>query len=354
MLRRFTIQTRLTVAFSALALLVALLSAAAWLTSRLQNQSVNRFNHHVVLSMKSADELWVAMLSSRNHEKDMLLSIGDMQALQALRADWKQDQERAIALLDDITARVIDDTTIGRLKQIGSELKAYREAAAPVFDQIVAGTIGDSLSGRQALQAAAGHLGRAEATLLEARGAVAYFTGVVMDKLNGLYVVITWAVVAALVVSIALVAALAWRVSRSIVLPLRETGDFAARVGAGDLTTSLQPVGSDEVARLQGGLVVMRDALRATVSQVRQATDNITNASTEIASGNLDLSSRTEEAASSLQQTASSMEQLTSTVKQSADAARQANQLASSASSVASRGGQVVSQVVATMDEINT
>jgi Methyl-accepting chemotaxis protein (MCP) signalling domain len=40
-------------------------------------------------------------------------------------------------------------------------------------------------------------------------------------------------------------------------------------------------------------------------------------------------------------------------VKQSADSARQANQLASSAAEVAARGGSVVSQVVATMDEIN-
>src|SRR5262249_514182 len=55
-----------------------------------------------------------------------------------------------------------------------------------------------------------------------------------------------------------------------------------------------------------------------------------------------------------LQQTASSMEQLTGTVRQSADSARQANQLAASAAEVAARGGAVVSQVVSTMDEINT
>src|SRR3954463_12536440 len=48
------------------------------------------------------------------------------------------------------------------------------------------------------------------------------------------------------------------------------------------------------------------------------------------------------------------MDQLTGTVKQSAEAARQANQLASSAAAVAARGGAVVSQVVATMNDINT
>ncbi|MYN07608.1 hypothetical protein GTP77_09660 [Massilia sp. FT127W] len=45
---------------------------------------------------------------------------------------------------------------------------------------------------------------------------------------------------------------------------------------------------------------------------------------------------------------------MTSTVRQNADNARQANKLAASASSVAVRGGQIVSQVVDTMDEINS
>jgi methyl-accepting chemotaxis protein len=76
-------------------------------------------------------------------------------------------------------------------------------------------------------------------------------------------------------------------------------------------------------------------------------------ASTEVAVGNADLSGRTEQAASNLQQTASSMEQLTGTVKHTADSARTANQLAGSAAEVARRGGEVVSQVVATMEDIN-
>ena len=76
--------------------------------------------------------------------------------------------------------------------------------------------------------------------------------------------------------------------------------------------------------------------------------------SSEVATGNADLSQRTEHTASNLQQTASSIEQLSGTVRQSADAASTANQLAASAATVARRGGEVVSQVVSTMDEINT
>ncbi len=93
--------------------------------------------------------------------------------------------------------------------------------------------------------------------------------------------------------------------------------------------------------------------IERSIAQVRASADSINTASVEITSGNNDLSRRTEQTASNLQKAASSMEQLTSTVKQSADAARQANQLASSAAEVAQRGGSVVSQVVATMNDID-
>jgi methyl-accepting chemotaxis protein len=103
-----------------------------------------------------------------------------------------------------------------------------------------------------------------------------------------------------------------------------------------------------------GALTGMQQRLQALVSEVRQSSQNIQIASTEVATGNQDLSQRTEQTASNLQHTASSMGQLTGTVRQAADAARTANQLAASATTVAQRGGTVVSEVVATMDDINT
>ena len=98
----------------------------------------------------------------------------------------------------------------------------------------------------------------------------------------------------------------------------------------------------------------MSSGLAAIVANVRAGTDSMTVASREIAAGNQDLSVRTEKQAGSLEQTAGNMQTLTDTVRQSAEAAAQANQLAGSAASVAQRGGEVVSQVVSTMDEINT
>jgi len=126
---------------------------------------------------------------------------------------------------------------------------------------------------------------------------------------------------------------------------------IAGAVAEGDLTTRI------DTSRARPGSVVaamahMQASLRKVVSQVRASSDSIATGSSQIATGNADLSQRTEEQASNLQQTAASMEQLTATVKTNADTARLATQLAGTASAAAAQGGTVVTQVVGTMQGI--
>ncbi len=150
------------------------------------------------------------------------------------------------------------------------------------------------------------------------------------------------------------VAIAAFFLIRAIMQPLGEMLNHFSAISAGDLTSRIEVKSRNEMGKLMGGLQVMQKSLIETVFNVRQGSTAIGVATQQIAAGNLDLSSRTEQQASSLEETASSMEELTSTVKQNADNARQANQLAASASTVAEKGGVVVSQVVDTMEEINT
>lgn len=154
--------------------------------------------------------------------------------------------------------------------------------------------------------------------------------------------------------AIALGAFLAWILTTGITTPLNEAVRVTETVASGDLTSQIEVKSKDETGQLMQALKNMNESLVSIVGQVRTGTDTIATASAQIASGNQDLSSRTEQQASSLEETASSMEELTSTVRQNADNARQANQLAVTASDIAVKGGTVVSQVVDTMDAINT
>jgi len=128
----------------------------------------------------------------------------------------------------------------------------------------------------------------------------------------------------------------------------------ATAIAAGNLSQAVAPSGGDEIGDLLVQMGTMRDNLHRVISQVRSGSDAIANAAAEVATGTMDLSNRTEQQAGSLEKTASASEQLASTVQQNAESAAQANQLAHSASALATRGGTVVTQVVETMDAINT
>jgi methyl-accepting chemotaxis protein len=148
-------------------------------------------------------------------------------------------------------------------------------------------------------------------------------------------------------------AALAWWLTRSITVPLRNAVALANAVARGDLSTRVEVRSKDETGELMAALNTMNGNLNALVTGVRGGADSISTAAGEVASGNLDLSARTEQQAGSLEESASALEELTGTVAQNADNALKGSELAASASGVAARGGAVVEQVVATMDEIN-
>jgi methyl-accepting chemotaxis protein len=148
-------------------------------------------------------------------------------------------------------------------------------------------------------------------------------------------------------------ALLGWRTIASVKEPIERAMNFARRVADGDLSTQVRADRDDELGRLLQSMDAMQDKLRALVGHIRSTAESIGVASREVATGNQDLSQRTEQTAGSLQESASAMTQLTGNVRQSAEAAAQANGLAASASDVARRGAQAVSDVVATMNEIN-
>ena len=154
-------------------------------------------------------------------------------------------------------------------------------------------------------------------------------------------------------VALATGAALAWAITRSIVLPLRHAVGIAERVARGDLRHFAAPRRDDETGQLLGALQHMTDRLGDTLRQVRQGAIAIDGASHELSTGNLDLSHRTEHQAGALEETASSMEELTAAVRDNTGHARHARELVQTASTVAGQGASRVQDVVHTMDAIS-
>ncbi len=135
---------------------------------------------------------------------------------------------------------------------------------------------------------------------------------------------------------------------------LKEVAFHIDAMRDGDLTTRPRAWGADEVANLMSSLTAMQQSLRRIVGQVRGASDSIVHASSEISGASMDLSGRTEQSAANLEETAAAMEEIASTVRSNEDTVREATRIADGNAQSAERGGQIISQVVQTMQNINS
>ncbi|MDN4036567.1 methyl-accepting chemotaxis protein [Massilia sp. YIM B02443] len=152
--------------------------------------------------------------------------------------------------------------------------------------------------------------------------------------------------------ALAVGAALAWLLTRNLVLPLQQAARLAEQVAHGDLRPIIEHRRSDEIGRLFDALNGMTHGVSSTVSQVLHGAQAIDSASGEIAEGNQDLSARTERQADALRQTVAAMDELSEAIASNNLNARQANALAQTASGVATQGAQAVEQLVARMGAI--
>jgi methyl-accepting chemotaxis protein len=146
----------------------------------------------------------------------------------------------------------------------------------------------------------------------------------------------------------------AFALMQSIRKPLEVAMNAAEEMSRGNLTVSIEARGRNELATMLNGLARMRNSLSDVVTRVQDGAFQVATASQQIASANMDLSGRTEAQASSLEQTAASMEELTGAVQQNASTSGTADALAREASGAAQQVGQLVSQVVQTMEDLNT
>lgn len=144
-----------------------------------------------------------------------------------------------------------------------------------------------------------------------------------------------------------------WRISRSVIGPVREAVAVAQRVTEGDLSQPVTSLRGDELGDLLRALEAMRSHLHALASRVHDATGAVTQTAQDMADANHDLAARTEVATASLRGSTDAADRLLDMVNRAAATAVRASDLALTASEVASRSGEAVSQVVRTMGEID-
>lgn len=161
------------------------------------------------------------------------------------------------------------------------------------------------------------------------------------------------ALIGIVVIALVIGVLIAWRLARSVIVPVSQATVVAERIAEGDLSSAITVTGGDELARLLAAISAMQDRLRGIVSRISASVESLSTASGEIAEGSFDLSVRTERTAARLQAASASIDGLAESVATSAGAARAARDLATSTRGGASDGGESVSAVIVAMDKIN-
>ncbi|GFE83764.1 methyl-accepting chemotaxis protein [Steroidobacter agaridevorans] len=352
-LSRFSINTRLTVAFSVVvAILIALIGVAT--LSQNKQAEAQRTNIHTYDVIEQINGLSDALINMETGARGFLLAGVDsfLEPLNQGRREFDNHFESAQSLAQD--PRVKEKLEALRAAQqdwlahaIEPAIGLRREVTtgdATMADIVALEREARGKKGMDAMRVMIEEIRQIQQSLLEERAAVAEEARTFSNSV----LVVGGAL--AVILSIGLAIAIA----RSIATPLRQvlraTEDL--RAGDGDLTYQLPPMSAEfgEISRSLNGFI---DKLHRIISTTKSLSASMSSGALQIARGNDDLNQRTQEQAAALEETASSMEQMTATVKQNADNARQANQLSINARAHAEKGGQVVQRAVGAMDEIN-
>ncbi|WP_066343509.1 HAMP domain-containing protein, partial [Azohydromonas lata] len=352
-IRSFSIRFRMVGAILTVLALLALVSGVGlWGMGRLHRVS-DGFMAGTHARTMDAVALERQLGNIRRHEKDLVIHLDSAEAAARHQALWNTAVQQATQMAQRLGQGSADAGATAAAAVAGA-LADYAAKAAPVLTQAAAGGFATAALADRALEPAKTPIHATEAEVGKLLTHLKAQQEAAAAELAGASSLAHLLFAAAALVSALVVVPLTLANMASICAPVAQARAVAERIATGELSQEVQITGNDEISALLRSLAGMQHALQSLVNEVRQSASSVQLASSEVAAGNSDLSSRTEQTASSLQQTASSMQQLTVNVRSGADAAATANQLASSASDVARRGGEVVSQVVSTMDGIQT
>ncbi|WP_316900663.1 methyl-accepting chemotaxis protein [Pseudodesulfovibrio indicus] len=143
-----------------------------------------------------------------------------------------------------------------------------------------------------------------------------------------------------------------WKLANSMARPIVRSGEMTRRVAQGDLTSSIEVKGKDEVAQLGHDLQDMGSKLRGIVGEVRQAVDSVATGASELSSTAESLAQGATEQAANVEEVASSMEEMLSNISQNAENTKETEEIALRSAEDATSGGKSVAQTVAAMKEI--
>ncbi|MFD1034390.1 methyl-accepting chemotaxis protein [Sphingomonas hankookensis] len=172
------------------------------------------------------------------------------------------------------------------------------------------------------------------------------------DATRDVYNASRLSIILGLFVAIAIAIGVAVTTRRSIVRPLDSFMGFVGRIGEGDLSTTTDATGNDELGRLGRTLNDMVGGLRTIATQNRAATNDLNAATTEIRASTQEQAASVEEQLAAVQETAATVDEITHSGAQITRRAQEVIAQAQATAQVSDAGLSAVGDTARAMDAI--
>ncbi|WP_427026448.1 cache domain-containing protein (plasmid) [Aureimonas ureilytica] len=177
-------------------------------------------------------------------------------------------------------------------------------------------------------------------------------TGIYVDDVNaviraGALRAVLWSLP-----GVAMILSAGWALHRGIRRPLQQSIAMAKAIGEGDLSTSVDVRGGDELADLQRSMAEMSQRLREIVGGVLASSASVASGSTQSSATADQLSSGATEQAAASEQASAAVEEMSANVRQTAENAAITERMSVDASRQAAETGEAVQQSTQAMRTI--
>ncbi len=322
-LRRFKITQRLVLCFGITSLLTVALGAFCLLQMQEIRNQGETVESGSLPSIAMADALAITLVKLRSESIRLIANADDPGAVVTSKINvetLKNDAEKGFA---DYFAHVKDSTERDSLTALQDAYKAFIPGLYDEIGLIEQRKIEDARMLANTMLALQGDLMDMQVQLLRELNKQSAATAV--EQAGASYAqtrIIALSVIAAV---LALTLLLAWRLSVSIIRPVRQALQIASTIADGNLSPQAIPEGKDETAQLLQMLGRMRGNLHSTIEQIYAAANQLSQSVQE-------MSSIAESGAENLKLQNSEIEQAAVAVNQMSQAAME---VASNASNTA-------------------
>ena len=293
-------------------LLAGLGSFSLWEMQQLRRQALS-MEQDWLPSIAIADSLAINLGKLRNQASVVLLNAEDPGAVAMSRVTLEQLVNETDQLFRDYAPVVTDATEGDSIKALHDAYQPFVEGlreevrlieqqqipAARVQLDTVVGLKGDLMDMQVQLLRELNKQGAAQAKEV-ANAQFVQARAIVLSVIGG---------------AILLLLLLAWRLTRSVVQPLRQALDISGGIAAGDLRQNIQPEGRDEAAMLLLALERMQGNLREVLAHTGNASEQLASASTQVSAVMDDSCRNLEQQTTDIQHAANAVTQLNQAVQ---------------------------------------